>query len=541
MSDSKTILIVGNSVYIGAVLARNLVKAGHKVKAPNSHIYRDDIYLAVNDLKTIGNVNLTSFDDDDFYTPEKLKEIISGCNVIVFIGQFSIGNNDKQDFDICTSMFDIAKASGIERIIYVSNGNTSLIEHLKSMASYEFTVIIVDATEFNDINLAKKLKVPMTIFDGKTAHYNMITLYDGKQKDIRSHINLPDTWYQNNSGSDFNFYIYGMADLCLLLSERSLDEIRKKTWAKIVTCKIFMNRLYFVQKFHKFLKKPYVPGVGRINRIKRLLDVSLMMIYLNFWPEKTYRYSTRKSLPNESMRYPKNSRPVLPLKLIKSRTSNIPTMKEINVVLRGASFNIERLEELSGPIFLVSFWEPINTKKDVVYVMGRARNALRIGELGYEVIHTEVNKVDRYGKMTPSETDYDSLWYKQFPNSDNCSRISMSMNISYPSWPFWTPTGSGLQAICALSYFAEKINVYGWDFYLESSPEDMSSLQLLFNMYKYKLDVLRSRNHLEVAIINFYYGYQFSKMSNFNIYGYLGQLGRHEKLAGKLERVLFNG
>jgi len=41
-------------------------------------------------------------------------------------------------------------------------------------------------------------------------------------------------------------------------------------------------------------------------------------------------------------------------------------------------------------------------------------------------------------------------------------------------------------------------------------------------------------------MIHFYYGYHLSKLPNINIHGYLGQLGRHEKLIGKLERVLFN-
>ena len=115
----------------------------------------------------------------------------------------------------------------------------------------------------------------------------------------------------------------------------------------------------------------------------------------------------------------------------------------------------------------------------------------------------------------------------------------------------FTPSGSFLPALCALTFFAEKINVYGWDFYLDSSPEKMNYWQLFFNMYKFKFDTgiffrkssagsVRSRMHFESALVNFYYGYRLSQMPNINMHGYMGQLDKHEKLIKKIERVLFN-
>ena len=40
------------------------------------------------------------------------------------------------------------------------------------------------------------------------------------------------------------------------------------------------------------------------------------------------------------------------------------------------------------------------------------------------------------------------------------------------------PMGSGLSAVSAISFIADTINVYGWDFYLKSSPEEMSYWKL---------------------------------------------------------------
>ena len=68
----------------------------------------------------------------------------------------------------------------------------------------------------------------------------------------------------------------------------------------------------------------------------------------------------------------------------------------------------------------------------------------------------------------------------------------------------------------------------------------MSYWQLFFNMYKSKLDIGKSTEHFESALINFYYGYQLSKLPNFKIHGYMGQLGKHHKLIQRIERVLFN-
>ena len=109
-----------------------------------------------------------------------------------------------------------------------------------------------------------------------------------------------------------------------------------------------------------------------------------------------------------------------------------------------------------------------------------------------------------------------------------------------PPNPNWAPTKSFLPGLCTLSHFAEKINVYGWDFYLESSPEKMSYWQLFFNMYKYKNFDTRGHDHFETALINFYYGYQLSKLPNIQIHGYMGKLDKHYKLIKRIEIVLFN-
>jgi len=291
-------------------------------------------------------------------------------------------------------------------------------------------------------------------------------------------------------------------------------------------------------------------------------------------------------LPKKKNRYPKKSKPFIPFDLIKSKSSEIPIMEEINVVGIGSSFNLNNLKQLDGPTFLISFWCPLQTdsngevfyqhpkpwekgyrkdyidsywkvindqknlkifkefeKKKVTYVLGRKEIIEQFKKGGYNMLSVESYGTDKDGKYYPHNNYWTTPAFLNLFDGDRCRHISLEEKIYRPPlldpYPNWVPCGSFLLALCALSYYAKKINVYGWDYYLESSPEKMSYWELFFNMYQYKLDVFRSKIHFESALINFYYGYQLSKLPNINIHGRLGQLGKHEKLIKRIERVLF--
>tara|TARA_Y100000590_G_C15155907_1_gene801701 strand:- start:103 stop:633 length:531 start_codon:yes stop_codon:yes gene_type:complete len=176
--------------------------------------------------------------------------------------------------------------------------------------------------------------------------------------------------------------------------------------------------------------------------------------------------------------------------------------------------------------------------------MGRKEFIERFKKEGYNLLSIEPHGTDKDGKYYPVTDYWATPAFLNLFDNDRCRHISLEEKVYRPPLlaPYlkWTPTGSFLPALCALSYYAKKINVYGWDFYIDSSPKKMSYWKLFFNMYKYKPDVIRSRNHFESALINFYYGYQLSKLPNINIHSYLGDLNKHQRLIKKIERVLFN-
>jgi len=331
--------------------------------------------------------------------------------------------------------------------------------------------------------------------------------------------------------------------------------------------KKIIKRLPFLWNFLIWLKNRFII-------LSRLKDVLMMMILFHLWPTQAYRFSTRKYLPSKKNRFSKKLKPTIPYELMLNKSKGISKMKEITVIGRGSSFDLNDIKKINGPIFLLSFWSPLKidnngkilynsdysyetgvatelekylleqsktkdfTKKNITYVIGRKKVLEMLKKRNHKVLCVVPHYEDKNGNVITCSNYFHELlssYPKLFEN-----RISVLEKIYKPTPSNQAaPTGSVFPIICALSYFAEKVNVYGWDFYLDSSPEKMSYWKLFLNMYKYKPDVTRSKNHFESALINFYYGYQLSKLPNININSYLGQLNKHEKLIRRIEKVLF--
>ncbi len=346
---------------------------------------------------------------------------------------------------------------------------------------------------------------------------------------------------------------------------------------------MLINNLKKISLFYNFI----IWSKNLLINLSRLKDVMLMMIVFHIWPEQTYRFSTRRVLPKKENRFSKKTKPFIPYDLLTSKSSDIKKMKEINVIGRGSSFDLNNLKNIKGPIFLISFWNSLKiddngkifykhyfsyetgkfldnrnqmTKKDLedylssqtnysdykndncIYVTGRPRVMEMLKKNGHNILSLENHVMDEKGNYF--STTEQSSSYLNLIDNDQCKRISVAEKVY--KGPLLTPhlnfvpTGSLLPCLFALSHVAEKINVYGWDNHLSSSPNKMGYWRLFFDMYKYKTDVFRWKAQYEHALINFYYGYQLSKSPNFNIHGYMGQLDKHKKLIKKIERVLFN-
>ena len=96
-----------------------------------------------------------------------------------------------------------------------------------------------------------------------------------------------------------------------------------------------------------------------LNKLSRFKDVIMMMILFHVCPEQTYRFATRKTLPSKKNRFSKESKPIIPFDLLKSKSSNISIMKEINTVGIGSSFDMNNIKDLKGPTFLLPAYGPL--------------------------------------------------------------------------------------------------------------------------------------------------------------------------------------
>ena len=602
MSDLKTILIIGDAPrLVGYNMVRKFLDAGYKVKAPDRYVYATNGNKgpALN-MDYGGDVYVPRVQDNDNfieieYNPtneKKLKEILLGCYVIVYLTSifydYSYEINSNIDglisHESLASLAGISKTCGVHQFIYgvipimycnkddpevtedvhikgltdYSNYYALWKEYLKELATEQFVVTIVLPRILERDSHWGRLDFNITTITSHTINKSRTRFFGNSKKQIRPIPIDKDVMTLHNLRSDVGygkcesyiseFRIKAIIDLCLFILEHPADKVNKKNWLYRVMYQCILEHFYFGRYLVEFLRKPRVPFLRRTKfvarTIRRLFDVSMMMFLLHVWPEQVYRFSTRKLLPNKSERFNTNVKPTVPFELIKEKTSNIQRMKEINLVMRGASFDISCLDNLKGPTYLVNFGDPIETQKDVIYMDSSISQAYRLQQLGLSVCQVEVNRIAENGKTFPPDSYLNLNWYEKLLDKPNFKRIAIAEKICRPfRLPLsssWRPAGAGLNAICALSYFADKINVYGWDFYLESSPDDMSYWKLFSNLYKFRLDVCRSRLHFECALINYYYGYHLSKLNNIKNYGYMGQLNRHEKLIRKIERVLFN-
>lgn len=301
----------------------------------------------------------------------------------------------------------------------------------------------------------------------------------------------------------------------------------------------------------------------------------MMIFCLHFFPSLTYRFSTRKFIPSSEYKTDKHKLIKVPYKIIEKMSSNLKKFDEVNAVGIGSSFDLNRLKNFNKPTFLLSFWDSLKidqhgkiayfSKKagyghklnideerkykdyvnpNLIYVVSKFDLIKNLVNKGHKVlvVNTYTRNND-YGLNTPGTYNYENEEFYNIVNNPNVLRVSQVDEIfKYPvrkPFPDWTSTGSIIPYLSAISFLSNKINVYGWDFFLRKSPNNMGYIELLLKMYDNKIDWKRTLSHFEEALFNYYFGYNFSKNKKFRVHSYMGQLLKHEKLIRKIEKVLF--
>lgn len=347
-----------------------------------------------------------------------------------------------------------------------------------------------------------------------------------------------------------------------------------------------INSLKAIIKKSKFLYAISVYFYNTLININRGINVHLMIFLLRIFPNYIYKLSKREVLPSPEKKISLKHLKFPPFEIINSKSDLLPKMEEINLVTTGCK-DYSFLHNTKVPTFLSAFWDTlkiddngkilykpdwhpsfqqvnkdqkdVNSLKDyhnknIIYIQNITFALKKIKDRGHKVIAFISNMEDLNGKFyeTSEEIIVKPLLkgyknYNYFLETENIQKINFVEKIFKPTDPpsskkwfkGFAPVSSFLAYLSVIFNYAEKINVYGWDFYLNKSPNKMSSFELLNKIYDYKLDTKYSNFLFEAGLLNLYYGLKFSENSKIKINGFMGDLGNHKKLIDDIEKVFF--
>lgn len=558
MGELEKILITGDTEGYGLNLLLKLLNLGYWIKVLDQYIYnysdRDNFDYRGLGFRYNPRLVLKEGSPDDVklfkksietvpFPNEGFRQLASGnsqCDSVVYLVS-SKENSKKIDYNFLCQLAHVSKDCGIRRFIYISSFDLSkektlFMEYLRKITNSNFAVVTIHPLIERGYLSRLILPIGVKLIENKIINKGKITIYNLKQE-------------------TFQKYINSIPNVVSYLLRHSTQTIKKDLLLNIATYRYILNNSSFFHKLYEH-KKDLARAIIRrffsyLKHLKRLFDVFMMMLLLHLWPEQVYRFSTRRLLPDKTRKYPKGNPFHHAYEFIQSKSSDIKKVRELNLVIpRGASFNLKLLESLKPPVYLACLGNPINNNKDYIYVTSR-RMVTYFKKLGYQTLIVESYTTDYHGNRRPfaealldntTDKKEKALYRDVVDYTSDCNHIAVHEKVFHHGKlpiPSWAPVGSGLPSVYGLSFIAEKINVYGWDFHMQSSPEKMNYWQVLLSLYQYKHDK-GARYQFESGMINFYYAYHLSQMPNVNIYGYLGQLSKHKKLIDRIERALFN-
>jgi hypothetical protein len=101
-------------------------------------------------------------------------------------------------------------------------------------------------------------------------------------------------------------------------------------------------------------------------------------------------------------------------------------------------------------------------------------------------------------------------------------------------------TGSGINAALVLSKISKKLNIYGWNFFLEESPKTFNYWKALnlFSPIKYKIN---NPAFFERFVIHCLYSNRLRELKHVSQYGYLNDFSiYHPRLSKMCEQAFYN-
>jgi hypothetical protein len=260
-----------------------------------------------------------------------------------------------------------------------------------------------------------------------------------------------------------------------------------------------------------------------------------MLVSLQLRPEILWRFSAHRLFPAKDDRLSKTINPRDDFEVDWDRSSELSALDRVTVLQRGISFDQSKIGELPGPIYSVNWTEKID-RDDVVYVTGDFGLLKHFIDKGmFPILFMEINRFDEEGVYRCRDTENPSENLLEDPR---IQRIALYSKCAFTRPQTGMPATSGLACIVALSFLAQDIEVYGWDFFLDFAPAQSGYWKAFFkNFCNFHMEL--QSQFLEMATYNWHYAYRYSQLPNFRNHGYLSGLEKHPGINKRLDRIFY--
>jgi hypothetical protein len=287
-----------------------------------------------------------------------------------------------------------------------------------------------------------------------------------------------------------------------------------------------------------------------LRSFPRILRVNLMMFALEYSPENVFLASgNRHKLPRKNEKIRKTNNVLDDLVIIDDGGFHAD---EVNLIMRGKSFDFERsnIQEngylLNGTIPKDYSQHGENAKNyrdervlrtfnfPSMYVGSNFRDARIYIENDVPIIF-----INRYIYIDGELIDYDDPYFmREVKKYCSNRKDSFYIQVYHKSKCSTIRPGSGIAAALTLAKLAKKLNIFGWDFYMESSPKFLNHKQALNSLHVEEWDKATGR-HFEMALMQWLYASRLKELDHVDIHGYLNDVSYHPKLISKIGRVYY--
>jgi hypothetical protein len=271
-------------------------------------------------------------------------------------------------------------------------------------------------------------------------------------------------------------------------------------------------------------------------------------------PSYIYLLSKKKFTVPKSHRWKENINPEDDWLFYRSRKNKF---FEANIILRGNSVK-ENSDKINYdiPTFFVNFHEKLDSKPNFFGLTCRSPNYFLDKNLGnYIQINTGLisNSTGKpiWNQSKNSIKNFDNK-YKDIIEEISTNAVVHKYNFEKLNLDF----GSGLLSIALIGSIFKKVNVYGWDYYINQDIINLNFSEIfsiLFNRHSLVfLEKKENKKNLPArdisvkrkffaTIINWYYANRFSLTHKYNIESFIKKIGKKKKLINKIEKILLDG